>query len=473
MSDVLDMPKRPPWDYSMSKERVEKNEEMMFQQYIEKIYAEHDRSDLSYFECSLETWRQLWRVLEVSDIVVIVADVRFPVLHFPPALYNYVVHDLNKHVILALNKIDLVNPELVVAWKHYFKSKYDQVSIVCFTSFPKDESERKSHQEKVLRKTKRRKKRGFAVGPQELLEECSKICKDRVELSSWEEKIASQSRGSEDDESPYYDHDNFSDDSEEEDDSHAKSEDILRNESILTLGLVGQPNVGKSSLLNGLVGKKVVSTSRTPGHTKHFQTIFLTPTVRLCDSPGLVFPSLIDKQLQILAGLYPVSQVKEPYTSIGYLAARWPVIQQLQLIHPIDNEALNDEEKRHAAGRKDHPWSAWDVCDAWAEQRGYLTAKAGRNDTYRAANSILRLAVEGKIPFYFYPPGFITNKDKWLQHPETKAISELQEKYSQSKKQEEDNLLQSQSEDEEDDNENETKSDAVVSNNPFALLSNE
>ncbi len=61
----------------------------------------------------------------------------------------------------------------------------------------------------------------------------------------------------------------------------------------------GCPNVGKSSLMNGLCGRKVVSASRTPGHTKHFQTIFLTPTVRLCDSPGLVFPSLVDKQLQV------------------------------------------------------------------------------------------------------------------------------------------------------------------------------
>lgn len=42
-----------------------------------------------------------------------------------------------------------------------------------------------------------------------------------------------------------------------------------------------------------------VSTSKTPGHTKHLQTIFLTPTVRLCDCPGLVFPSLIEKQLQV------------------------------------------------------------------------------------------------------------------------------------------------------------------------------
>lgn len=64
--------------------------------------------------------------------------------------------------------------------------------------------------------------------------------------------------------------------------------------------LTGFPNVGKSSLMNGLVGRKVVSVSRTPGHTKYFQTYFLTPTVRLCDCPGLIFPSLVDRQLQVL-----------------------------------------------------------------------------------------------------------------------------------------------------------------------------
>ena len=52
-------------------------------------------------------------------------------------------------------------------------------------------------------------------------------------------------------------------------------------------------------LLLFLSHHQVVSTSRTPGHTKHFQTIFLTPNVRLCDCPGLVFPSIVSKQLQV------------------------------------------------------------------------------------------------------------------------------------------------------------------------------
>lgn len=55
-------------------------------------------------------------------------------------------------------------------------------------------------------------------------------------------------------------------------------------------------------LIPNLSLPQVVSVSKTPGHTKHFQTIFLTPTVKLCDCPGLVFPSLVQKPLQV--GLY-------------------------------------------------------------------------------------------------------------------------------------------------------------------------
>ena len=43
---------------------------------------------------------------------------------------------------------------------------------------------------------------------------------------------------------------------------------------------------------------------------------------------------------------------------------------------------------------------------AWALQRGYLTAKASRPDIYRAANSILRLAVTGKLNIFTIPLGY-------------------------------------------------------------------
>ena len=51
---VLDMPKRPPWDYSVSKEQVESKEEKMFQDYLQNIYERYEPRELSYFEVNLE-----------------------------------------------------------------------------------------------------------------------------------------------------------------------------------------------------------------------------------------------------------------------------------------------------------------------------------------------------------------------------------------------------------------------------------
>jgi len=69
-----------------------------------------------------------------------------------------------------------------------------------------------------------------------------------------------------------------------------------------------------------------VSVSRTPGHTKHFQTIPLTETIYLCDCPGMVFPALDrPRHLQILCGLYPLSHMREPFTALRYLAELIPL----------------------------------------------------------------------------------------------------------------------------------------------------
>jgi hypothetical protein len=47
---------------------------------------------------------------------------------------------------------------------------------------------------------------------------------------------------------------------------------------------------------------------------------------------------------------------------------------------------------------------------AWAEKRQYFTAKAARPDVYRAANSILRLAVEGRLCMAMKPPNYTADR---------------------------------------------------------------
>lgn len=60
----------------------------------------------------------------------------------------------------------------------------------------------------------------------------------------------------------------------------------------LRVGVFGMPNVGKSSLMNGLSGQKKCQTGNKAGVTKHTQWVKLAEGFELMDSPGLIAPKL-------------------------------------------------------------------------------------------------------------------------------------------------------------------------------------
>lgn len=73
--------------------------------------------------------------------------------------------------------------------------------------------------------------------------------------------------------------------------------------------IVGAPNVGKSTLINRLVGKKVTTTGDKPGVTKNLGWIRIHKNIDLLDSPGILWPKLENQyQAMILASL---SSIKE------------------------------------------------------------------------------------------------------------------------------------------------------------------
>ncbi|ODN05747.1 Guanine nucleotide-binding protein-like 1 [Orchesella cincta] len=403
----LDFPIRPPWNYDVTREDLERNEHRYFRDYLKKIDEKFKRKDLSYFELNLETWRQLWRVLEMSDIVLCVVDIRYPPLLFPPKLYNYVCTELGKHLILVLNKIDMCPATLVLAWKAYFQQKYPELKVMCFTSYPAYNLYGSESSGGMKGRKRRGRMKMAAEGAFELYKICEDIVQGEVDTASWKAKILEEMEtaiGPEEDvkvqvdktvtEKPdtgFYDFKKY-------------------HGGTLTIGCIGQPNVGKSSLINALMGKKVVSVSKTPGHTKHFQTIFLTPNVRLCDCPGLIFPSKIPKSLQVLCGSYPIAQLREPYSTIKYLAERLDLPKILRITHP----------------EGESEWCACDIADGWAVKRGYYTAKAARLDTYRGANHILRLALDGRICLCLYPPNYSNCKEEWGIDPRIAEIQRIQ-----------------------------------------------
>ena len=60
------------------------------------------------------------------------------------------------------------------------------------------------------------------------------------------------------------------------------------DEKEIYISIVGYPNVGKSSIINSLKGKKVASTSPMPGHTKGEQWIKFSKNIRFSDTPGII-----------------------------------------------------------------------------------------------------------------------------------------------------------------------------------------
>lgn len=79
----------------------------------------------------------------------------------------------------------------------------------------------------------------------------------------------------------------------------------------LTIGLIGHPNVGKSSLINTLKRSKACSVAPTPGWTKDVQEVVLEKGVRVLDCPGVVVEARGATE-GVLRGMVKIEDVKDP-----------------------------------------------------------------------------------------------------------------------------------------------------------------
>jgi large subunit GTPase 1 len=167
------------------------------------------------------------------------------------------------------------------------------------------------------------------------------------------------------------------------------------------IGLVGYPNVGKSSTINALIGAKKVSVSSTPGKTKHFQTIHLSDRVILCDCPGLVLPNFATTKAELVCnGILPIDQLREFTGPAGLVAKQIPqfFLEALYgmkiIIRPLEE------------GGTGIP-TAEELLMAYAKARGFTRTGQGQPDESRAARYILKDYVKGKLLFCQPPPGDI------------------------------------------------------------------
>lgn len=122
----LTVPRRPKWDASTTREDLDQREREAFLIWRRGLAELQEYNDLlmTPFERNLEVWRQLWRVIERSDLVVQIVDARNPLMFRSEDLENYVKDvDPSKKNLLLVNKADMMTAAQRKAWAKYFKEK--------------------------------------------------------------------------------------------------------------------------------------------------------------------------------------------------------------------------------------------------------------------------------------------------------------------------------------------------------------
>jgi len=371
--NVLVIPRRPAWTSDMRRSKLimrEKESFLSWRRGIAKIQEERN-AVVTPFEKNLEFWRQLWRVVEKSHVVVQVVDARNPLLFYCPDLDTYVKEiDPLKESVILMNKSDFLTDNQLKTWKNYFESI--SVKVLFFSAAAEDQE------------SQVKMKSNLVLSSNELVEELRKIALyvKQSKDGQIDKRFRETTRTSDDEESE--DDEDWEDEDEEED---ASKRDFV------TVGMVGYPNVGKSSTINAIMTVKKVSTSATPGKTKHFQTIFLDDSLCLCDCPGLVFPNFVSsKGDMIVNGILSIDEMTDHVHPVNLVCSCFTrsIFEQVYGINlKKDCETTLDSEE---------------LLNSYGYARGFMTARGLPNQP-RTARLVLKDFVSGRLLYCVAPPG--------------------------------------------------------------------
>ncbi|XP_067932331.1 uncharacterized protein [Watersipora subatra] len=154
----------------------------------------------------------------------------------------------------------------------------------------------------------------------------------------------------------------------------------------ISVGFIGYPNVGKSSVINTLRKKKVCMVAPIAGHTKVWQYVTLMRRIFLIDCPGVVYPSGDTESDIVLKGVVRVENVGTPEDYIPELLNR---VKPEYLLKTYKISTWTDHE---------------DFLEQVAKRYGKLL-KACEPDLPTAAKIVLNDFQRGKIPYFLKPPG--------------------------------------------------------------------
>jgi len=161
----------------------------------------------------------------------------------------------------------------------------------------------------------------------------------------------------------------------------------------ISVGFIGYPNVGKSSVINALRSKKVCNVAPIAGETKVWQYITLMKRIFLIDCPGVVYPSAETDTEKVLKGVVRVELVTNPEDYVE------TVLQRVRTEYIAKNYKIEN-------------WTtSTHFLEQLAKKSGKLL-KGGEPDITVTARMVLNDWQRGKLPFYVPPEGFAIPKSQ-------------------------------------------------------------